>query len=110
MKKTLLTIAVTFLSVYLLILLYANNFFIGLTPRTSLILSCVLGAILGIVSTLVIIDLFTMKEIFFFLVKKNYLKTTVAIRKERLTNVVYNGGEGGHGGSRQKEYKIEYRD
>jgi hypothetical protein len=59
---------------------------------------------------LIVTDILTVKEVFFFPVRKKSLPTTATIRKKRITNVVYGGSEGGYDGSRQWEYKIEYRD
>lgn len=110
MKKLLGMLLFLVVSLLIMVILYKNGLFAGING------SALLGIFLTVASLLLVLfiwfafDNSTRRGLFFILNKKNYLQTMAIIRKERLTNISYNGSESGYGGYRQRQYKIDYQD
>lgn len=104
MKKLLGMLLFLVVSLLIMMILYKNGLFAGING------SALLGIFLTVASLLLVLfiwfafDNSTRRGLFFILNKKNYLQTMAIIRKERLTNISYNGSESGYGGYRQRQY------
>nr|WP_207940697.1 hypothetical protein [Enterococcus sp. DIV2402]MBO0464044.1 hypothetical protein [Enterococcus sp. DIV2402] len=110
MKKTLITLAISVVTSLIPSILINYNLLEEAKQSEFLVTYFIVWTIGFIFALLIITDVLSIKETFFFLIRKKYISTTAIIRKERLTNVSYNTTEGGYGGFRQKQYKLEYHD